>query len=198
MDKSCVSNPTGVVVAGVGGQGVITLSQLILGAAWKSGYFAIQSEVHGMSQRGGSVNAQIIFDKVEVSSPTILEGTASLIIGMEPLEALRYFNLLRKDASVICSTSPVRNMPIYPNLDMLIAELKKIDGTFLVDTDKISEELESKGAGNMVLLGAASKKLPFTEVIWHQTIKDRFAGKEQSIIDKNIEAFNHGKKLYSM
>lgn len=198
MDKSCVSNPTGVVVAGVGGQGVITLSQLILGAAWKSGYFAIQSEVHGMSQRGGSVNAQIIFDKVEVSSPTILEGSASLIIGMEPLEALRYFNLLGKDASVICSTSPVRNMPIYPNLDMLIAELNKIDGTFLVDTDKISEELESKGAGNMVLLGAASKKLPFTEEIWHQTIKDRFAGKEQSIIDKNIEAFNHGKKLYTM
>lgn len=198
MDKSCVSNPTGVVVAGVGGQGVITISQLILGAAWKSGYFAIQSEVHGMSQRGGSVNAQIIFDKAEVSSPTILEGTASLIIGMEPLEALRYFNLLRKEASVICSISPVRNMPIYPSLDMLIVELKKIDGTLLVDTDKISEELGSKGAGNMVLLGAASKKLPFTDEIWYQTIKDRFEGKEQSIVDQNIEAFNHGKKLYNI
>lgn len=195
MDKSCISNPTGVVVAGVGGQGVITISQLILSAAWKSGYFAIQSEVHGMSQRGGSVNAQIIFDKAEVSSPTILEGTASLIIGMEPLEALRYFNLLRKDASVICSTSPVRNMPIYPNLDTLIAELNRIEGTLLLDTDKISEELGNKGAGNMVLLGAASKKLPFTDEIWYQTIKERFAGKDQSVIDKNIEAFNYGKNL---
>lgn len=195
MDKSCISNPTGVVVAGVGGQGVITISQLILSAAWKSGYFAIQSEVHGMSQRGGSVNAQIIFDKAEVSSPTILEGTASLIIGMEPLEALRYFNLLRKDASVICSTSPVRNMPIYPNLDTLIAELNRIEGTLLLDTDKISEELGNKGAGNMVLLGAASKKLPFTDEIWYQTIKERFAGKDQSVIDKNIEAFNYGKNF---
>lgn len=195
MDKSCISNPTGVVVAGVGGQGVITISQLILSAAWKSGYFAIQSEVHGMSQRGGSVNAQIIFDKAEVSSPTILEGTASLIIGMEPLEALRYFNLLRKDASVICSTSPVRNMPIYPNLDTLIAELNRIEGTLLLDTDKISEELGNKGAGNMVLLGAASKKLPFIDEIWYQTIKERFAGKDQAVIDKNIEAFNYGKNL---
>ncbi len=196
MDDKYVSNPTSVVVAGVGGQGVVTLSQLIMGAAWKSGYFAIQSEVHGMSQRGGSVNAHILFDKVEVSSPTILEGSAILLLGMEPLEALRYFNLLAKDAAVICSTSPVRNMPIYPNVDMLISELNKIENTLLIDTDKVSEELSSKGASNMVLLGAASKRLPFTDEIWHQTIKERFAGKDQSVIDKNIEAFNYGKNLH--
>lgn len=195
MNKSYISNPFSVIVAGVGGQGVVTLSQLIMGAAWKSGYYAIQSEVHGMSQRGGSVNAQILFDKVEVSSPTILEGSANLLLGMEPLEALRYFNLLSNDASVICSTSPVRNMPIYPNLDMLIAELNRIEGTLLIDTDKVSEELGNKGAGNIVLLGAASRKLPFTEDVWFQTIKERFAGKEQSVIDKNIEAFNYGKKI---
>lgn len=195
MDKSYISNPTSVVVAGVGGQGVVTLSQLIMGAAWKSGYFAIQSEVHGMSQRGGSVNAQILFDKVEVTSPTILEGSSSLLLGMEPLEALRYFNLLSREASVVCSTSPVRNMPIYPNLDMLIGEIKKIDGALLIDTDKISEELGNKGAGNMVLLGAASNKLPFMDEIWHKTIKERFAGKDQLVIDKNIEAFNYGKNL---
>ncbi|HBM15111.1 MAG TPA: indolepyruvate oxidoreductase [Lentisphaeria bacterium] len=195
MDNVNISKPFSVIIAGVGGQGIVTLSQLVMSAAWKSGYYAIQSEVHGMSQRGGSVNAQILFDKFPVTSPTVLEGTAKLLIGMEPLESLRYFNLLEKNVSVICSSSPVRNMPIYPNVDRLLAEIKKIEDSLIVDTDKISEELGSKGAGNIVLLGAASKKLPFTNEIWYQTIKERFASKEQSIIDKNIEAFNYGRKL---
>jgi indolepyruvate ferredoxin oxidoreductase beta subunit len=195
MDNIYTNAPFSVVVAGVGGQGVVTLSQLLMGAAWKSGFYTIQSEVHGMSQRGGSVNAQILFDKMPVTSPTILEGSARLLIGMEPLESLRYFHLLARDGAVICSTSPVRNMPIYPNVDMLIAEIKKIEDSLVVDTDKISEELGNKGAGNIVLLGAASKKLPFTDEIWHQAIKERFAGKDQAIIDKNIEAFEYGKNL---
>ena len=69
-----VNKPSGVIVAGVGGYGAITVFQLILWAGWKSGYYTLQSEVHGMSQRGGSVNAQILFDKKEVTSPVIMKG----------------------------------------------------------------------------------------------------------------------------
>ena len=102
MDRK-IEKTFGIVVAGVGGQGTITLSQLILGAAWKSGYKALQSEVHGMSQRGGSVNAQILISSNEVSSPVIMEGAGELLIGVEPLETLRYLNLLKKDGITVSS-----------------------------------------------------------------------------------------------
>jgi indolepyruvate ferredoxin oxidoreductase, beta subunit len=189
------NKPSSVIVAGVGGQGAITVSQLILGAAWKTGYYVLQSEVHGMSQRGGSVNAQILFDKKEVTSPVIMEGRGDLLIGLEPLETLRYLSLLDEGASVISSISTVKNMADYPEIGGIIDELKKIPGVLLVDTDKLSVELGNKNAGNMILLGAASKHLPFENNIWYEVIKERFDGKPEELIKKNIEAFERGKRL---
>ncbi len=185
----------GVIIAGVGGQGAVTLSQLVITAAWKSNYNAVQSEVHGMSQRGGSVNAQILISKYPVTSPTILEGTASLLIGMEPLETLRYFNLLAPEAKVITSISPVKNMQNYPDIDEIINEIKKNNNSLLLDTLKISQELNNKGAGNIVLLGVASKSLPFTSEIWKETIINRFQDKAKSVIDANLKAFEYGEHL---
>ncbi len=188
---------TGVIIAGVGGQGAVTLSQLVIAAAWKSHYNAVQSEVHGMSQRGGSVNAQILISKYQVTSPTILEGTASLLIGMEPLETLRYFNLLAPDAKVITSICPVKNMHNYPDIDEILDEIKKINNSLLLDTLKISHELNNKNAGNIVLLGAASKNLPFSSEIWKETIITRFQDKAKSVIDANLKAFEYGEQLNS-
>lgn len=190
-----INKPSGVIVAGVGGQGAITVSQLILGAAWKSGYYTLQSEVHGMSQRGGSVNAQILFDKKEVTSPVIMEGRGDLLIGLEPLETLRYLNLLDEGAFVISSVSPIKNMMTYPEIGKIIAELKKIPGVLLIDTEKLSVELDNKNAGNMILLGVASKHLPFEDNTWYEVINERFEGKSEVLIKKNIEAFEYGKNL---
>jgi len=186
---------TGVIIAGVGGQGAVTLSQLVITAAWKSNYNAVQSEVHGMSQRGGSVNAQILISKYPVTSPTILEGSASLLIGMEPLETLRYFNLLAPEAKVITSICPVKNMQNYPDMNLIISEIKKNSNSLLLDTLKISQELNNKNAGNIVLLGAASKNLPFSSEIWKETIINRFQGKAKSVIDANLTAFEYGEQL---
>ena len=193
--KNRLNRPFGVIVAGVGGQGAITLAQLVLGAAWKSGFFVHQSEVHGMSQRGGSVNAHILFDKKEVSSPVVMEGAGNLLIGMEPLETLRYLSLLRKDAEVVSSVIPIKNMAEYPDVDKILSELKSVPGVTLVDTDKYSKELSNKKAGNIILLGIASKHMPISKKMWHEVIKERFEGKGEKIIDKNIEAFEFGRKI---
>ncbi len=185
----------GVVVAGVGGQGAITVAQLVLGAAWKAGYHTIQSEVHGMSQRGGSVNAQILFSKVPVTSPILMEGTGDVLLGIEPLETLRYLNLMSEDALVASSLNPVINMSQYPDVETVISEVKKVDGVVAIDTEAVAKELENRHAGNVVLLGAASKKMPFSDDIWEQVFTERFKSKGDAVIQKNLDAFRYGQKL---
>lgn len=184
-----------VVVAGVGGQGAITVAQLVLGAAWKAGYQTLQSEVHGMSQRGGSVNAQILFSKNPVTSPVLLEGTGDVLLGIEPLETLRYLNLMNKDALVVSSLEPVVNMSNYPAIEKIIAEVKSISGCVTVDTAKVAQELKNKHAGNVVLLGVASKRMPFSNEIWEQVFNERFGSKGEEVVKKNLEAFYYGQKL---
>ena len=191
------NNPYGVVVAGVGGQGAITIAQLILGAAWKAGYYVIQSEVHGMSQRGGSVSAQIIFDKKEVSSPVVMEGSGDVLIGIEPLETLRYVGLMNKNAFIVSSTSTVKNMSQYPNEKELLSQFDQIDNSTLVDTEKYSKELKNRHAGNIILLGIASKHLPISKETWHEVMRERFAAKGETVIQKNIDAFEFGEKLFN-
>lgn len=185
----------GVIVAGVGGQGAITVAQLVLGAAWKSKYHVLQSEVHGMSQRGGAVNAQVLFDTEEVTSPIVMDGAAEYLVAMEPLEALRYLPLMNKDAVMIVSTVPVVNMANYPELSTIIKELESIPGIILVDTDKYSKELNYRNAGNMVLLGRLSKSLPFSYEIWKETLAERFKDKGEKVIAQNLQAFDVGRAL---
>jgi len=185
----------GVVVAGVGGQGAITIAQLILGAAWMNDLSAMQSEVHGMSQRGGEVSAQILFSKHPVSSPTIETGNADLLIGLEPLETLRYLNYLKNDAHALSSSVPLINMDNYPEPQKLLALLKKTDGILLVDTDALASELHFAQAGNIALLGAASVFMPIDAGIWGKTIRERFKSKGEKVLEKNMLAFNRGREL---
>ena len=185
----------GVIVSGVGGQGAITLAQLLLGAAWKAGLYTMQSEVHGMSQRGGSVNAQILMSKSKVTSPLILEGDADLLISMEPLETLRYINMMRFDSTIITSTDPVINMDSYPKKELILNSLSEITNVIKVDTLEHGKTLGFKQAGNMTLLGIASKYLPVDIKIWPVIISERFGHKGSKVIDKNIEAFNYGRNL---
>ena len=194
MEK-LIKRPYGVIVAGVGGQGAITLAQLILVAAWKSGYFVHQAEVHGMSQRGGSVNAHVLFDTKEVSSPVVMQGSGDLLIGMEPLETLRYLYLLGKDACVISSVVPIKNMTEYPDTEKVLTELKATSGITLVEIDKHSKTLNNEKAGNMILLGIASKHLPVRSDIWEKVIYERFKQKGEEVVYKNIEAFGFGREL---
>jgi indolepyruvate ferredoxin oxidoreductase beta subunit len=190
-----MNKAAGVIVAGVGGQGALTIAQLILGAAWKSKFHVLQSEIHGMSQRGGAVNAHILFDTEPVTSPVVMDGDAEFFVGMEPLEALRYLPLMNKNAVMIVSTVPVKNMDNYPELETILSELRNIPGVILIDTDKFAKELNYRNAGNMILLGAISKYLPFADSVWSETVRERFLDKGERVIEQNMTAFNFGKKL---
>lgn len=185
----------GVIVAGVGGQGVLTVARLILEAAWRSGFYAIQSEVHGMSQRGGAVNAQVLFDQEKVTSPLILEGSAELILGLEPLEALRYVPFLKDQGAMVVSSVPVKTIENYPDEKEICTELENITGTVLINTDEHTKKLKHRHAGNILLLGAASSFLPINVDVWKEIIAERFRSKTEKVIQKNIEAFEYGIKL---
>ncbi len=190
-----LKGPFGVVIAGVGGQGALTIAQLVLGAAWKSGYHVLQSEVHGMSQRGGAVNAHVVFDTKEVTGPILMEGTGDVLLGIEPLECLRYLSLLKKDAAIVVSKEPVKTIPNYPNEDELFGELNKIKNISIVDTKEHAKTLNHRHAGNVILLGMASKYMPIDLEIWKNVISERFQAKGEKIIEKNIEAFEFGRNL---
>ncbi|MBL6989512.1 MAG: 2-oxoacid:acceptor oxidoreductase family protein [Bacteriovoracaceae bacterium] len=184
-----------VVIGGVGGQGALTIAQLVLGAAWKADYFTIQSEVHGMSQRGGAVNAQVIFDSRPVTSPVVTQGGGDLLIGLEPLEAMRYLGMIKKDGAIFVSKSPIKNMDTYPDESELFAKLSSVENVKLVDTALFAKQLGYSQAGNMILLGLASTKMPFELSLWEDVIAERFKHKGEKIISNNMKAFTLGRNL---
>jgi indolepyruvate ferredoxin oxidoreductase beta subunit len=184
-----------VIVAGVGGQGAITLAQLILGAAHHNGYNALQSEVHGMSQRGGAVNAHVVFSAKPVYSPVVMEGDGDLLLALEPLETLRYLPNLKKNAKIIVGMEPIVNMDNYPAMTELKAALSALEGVQLIDVEEQARTIGNRRGGNMVLLGAAAGHMPISKEVWHQAISERFDSKGADVVAKNIEAFGLGLKL---
>lgn len=185
----------GIVLSGVGGQGVLSLAQIVLEALRRSGLHALQSEIHGMSQRGGSVHAMVCFSQVPLTSPIIDEGSADLLIALEPLEALRYVSMLRMDGHLVVSEEPQMNMEAYPPIDDVYAALKAVRGAHLIDTEDLARRLKHKQAGGMALLGMASKFLPVTNEVWFEVIRQRFEAKGAAVTEKNIEAFQAGRGL---
>jgi len=185
----------GIVLSGVGGQGVLSLAQIVLEALRRSGLHALQSEIHGMSQRGGSVHAMVCFSDVPLTSPIIDEGCADLLIALEPLEALRYISMLRMNGHLVVSEEPQVNMEGYPPIDDIYAALKAVRGAHLIDTEDLARKLSHKQAGGMALLGMASKFLPVTDEVWFDVIRQRFEAKGARVTEKNIEAFNAGRGL---
>ena len=174
----------GIVLSGVGGQGVLSLAQIVLEALRRSGLHALQSEIHGMSQRGGSVHAMVCFSQVPLTSPIIDEGCADLLIALEPLEALRYVSMLRMNGHLVVSEEPQMNMEGYPPIDDVYAALKAVRGAHLIDTEDLARKLNHKQAGGMALLGMASTFLPVTEDIWQSVITQRFEGKGPRVTER--------------
>lgn len=185
----------GIVLSGVGGQGVLSLAQIVLEALRRSGLHALQSEIHGMSQRGGSVHAQVCFAEMPLTSPILDEGGADLLIALEPLEALRYVGMLRLDGHAVVSEEPQADMEGYPPLDDVYAALKAVRGTQLLDTEDLARRLSHRQAGGMALLGMASRYLPVDLDTWRAVITQRFEAKGARVTEKNLEAFEAGRGL---
>ncbi len=152
-----------------------------------------QSEVHGMSQRGGAVLSHIRISSEEVHSVLIPQGKANALLSIEPMEALRYLPMLNKDGWLVTNTSPYK-IPNYPDLDKLYAELEAFPNHILIDADKIAKGVGTKKAANIVILGAASLHLSMEPKMIEEGIKAIFSGKGDKIVQLNIDAFNAGRE----
>ena len=186
-----------IILSGVGGQGILSIAAIIDIAALENGLNIKQSEVHGMSQRGGAVQSHVRISDKEIFSDLIPMGKADVIISVEPMELLRYIPFLKKKGVLITDSNPFVNIINYPELEDLYKEIKSHSNTILVDAKKIAKDLGNSRATNIVLLGAASSILPLSNESLKKAIKTLFERKGERVVQKNIEAFEIGKELAS-
>ena len=185
-----------IILSGVGGQGILTITSVIGLAAMNSGLRLKQSEVHGMSQRGGDVQSHLRISDGTIFSDLIPMGECDIIISVEPMEALRYIPWLSKNGWVITNAVPFENIPDYPPISDIISELEKIENHIIIDAGEVASRINSPLSGNIVVLGAAS---PYLEVVSSSSLEDAirlfFSTKGEDIVEKNILAFNEGKRI---
>ncbi len=209
---------TDIILAGVGGQGILSIAAILGRAALNENLYIKQAEVHGMSQRGGDVQSNLRISDKPVASDLIPLGQSDLIISLEPMEALRYVEYLGPEGRIVTNTTPFVNIPNYPDLEAMIAalhgrhtvchvglphlpicciDLPHLHGRHNVvafDVDKLAREKATPRASNMALLGAASPFVCLEAEKIRQAIADVFTPKGEEIIEMNIKAFNAGRK----
>jgi len=182
-----------VILAGVGGQGVLSVASIIAQAAMSEGLEVRQSEVHGMAQRGGQVMSHMRISDKKIAGDLVPRGGADLIVAMEPLEGLRYLSYLKPNGILVTSSEPFVNMPNYPEKDELISSIKRLPKWQLIQTAALAKEAGLSKAGNMVMVGAASRFLPLKTQSLENTINDVFAKKDSSITGANAKAYKLGQ-----
>jgi indolepyruvate ferredoxin oxidoreductase beta subunit len=184
-----------IILAGVGGQGILSIAAIIGLAAVNTGLFLKQAEVHGMSQRGGAVYSNLRLSDNEIASDLIPDGKADMILSLEPMESLRYLPKLAKHGWLITNFKPYINIPNYPAIESIINEIEKQPFHLVINANDIAKEVGSNRAANMVILGAAA---PFLEIDYNkleEAIIQTFGKKGQGVVDINLKAMNAGRKL---
>jgi indolepyruvate ferredoxin oxidoreductase beta subunit len=182
-----------VILAGVGGQGVLSVAAIIALGAMKDGLSVRQSEVHGMAQRGGAVQAHLrLADRVIVSD-LIGKAGADMILSMEPMESLRYLEYLRAEGVLVSSADPVKNIPNYPELEGIYAGIRSLPSSLLIGSADLAREAGSARASNLVMVGAASLYLPLREESLLAAVEELFSRKGKKVVEANIRAFELGR-----
>ena len=184
-----------IILAGVGGQGIISIAAVIGYAALQEGLFLKQSEVHGMSVRGGDVQSNLRISDKEIASDLIPCGKADLIISVEPLESLRYLPYLSPDGWVITSIKPFVNIPEYPEMEKIMHEIQKLPHHVALDAEEMAKEAGSTKVANTVILGAASPFLGMDYSKLEDAIRFIFRQKGDEIIQLNLKALKAGREL---
>jgi indolepyruvate ferredoxin oxidoreductase beta subunit len=183
-----------IILAGVGGQGILSIAYVIDNAALADGLFFKQAEVHGMAQRGGAVQSHMRLSDGTIWSDLIPKGEADMVLSVEPLEALRYFDYLKPDGIVVTSSTPFKNIPDYPDVDKVLAAVRAVPRSVVVDSEKLAKEAGTVKAQNIVLLGAAAGFLILKEASLRATIETLFRGRGTPVLEANLKAFELGKK----
>jgi indolepyruvate ferredoxin oxidoreductase beta subunit len=184
-----------IILSGVGGQGILSIAATIGLAAVANDLFLKQSEVHGMSQRGGDVQSHLRISGKPVASDLIPYGKADLIISVEPMESLRYLPWLSEKGWLVTNSNPFINIPDYPSLDEILKEIKKIENHIIIDADEIAKKAGSARSGNIVILGAASHYIDMPFESLEDAIRKLFGRKGDHVVETNLKALRAGKEF---
>ena len=183
-----------IVLAGVGGQGILSIAAIIDRMALKQGLNLKQAEVHGMAQRGGAVQSNLRLSDRPVASDLIPRGQADLLLSVEPMETLRYIDFLAKDGALVSSASPFVNISDYPKIEKVLEALRAVERHVLIDTRALAKEAGNARVENTVMLGAASPFLPLDADRLRDEVGEVFAGKGERIVEVNRKAFTLGRE----
>lgn len=183
-----------ILLCGVGGQGVLSIAAVIASSAMSEGFNVRQSEVHGMSQRGGGVHAHLRISDSDIASDLIPAGQADMILSMEPLESLRYIDWLKKDGAIITAKAPFVNIPNYPDVEKVYTSIRAASSKAkIVDSANLAKEAGNARSENMVLVGAALENIPVSKKAVEDGIKARFAKKDPRLVEINVKAVELGE-----
>lgn len=182
-----------IVLAGVGGQGILTIAHLIDSVAIQTGIHFKQAEVHGMSQRGGAVYSHLRLSSTPIFSDLIPEGQADLIVSMEPLEVGRYLTYLKTESgTIIANRVPIKNIPNYPaeaDIDKALWELPRVT---LLDANALATHIGMPKASNVALVGATIPWLPFTLEQISEGVRGLLGRKGAKVVDGNLAVLKLG------
>ena len=187
---------TNVLISGVGGQGTILASNVLADVALRSGLDVKQSEVHGMSQRGGNVVSMVRFGE-RVASPLVAQGEADILLAFEEMEALRYIAWLRPAGRALINRQTINPAPVNAGLAQYPAEIEKTlraahPGTLFIDATRIAIEMGNVRVANVILLGAMSLSLGFPLGTWDAALRGSVPPKAA---DLNLRAFRRGQEI---
>jgi indolepyruvate ferredoxin oxidoreductase beta subunit len=185
---------TDIILCGVGGQGILSIATIIGEAAMNENLYIKQAEVHGMSQRGGDVQSNLRISSDPIHSDLIPKGGADVIISMEPMEALRYLPYLKKDGWIITSATPFVNIPNYPDMAVIEADLKKLPHVISINIEQMAKDNGVPRSANVILLGAAQKALGIEYEKLEDAIRRVFGRKGEAIVEANIKALALGRE----
>mgnify|MGYP001195939517 FL=1 len=192
-----MSEVKNILLVGVGGQGVLTASEILSEALMLEGFDVKKAEVHGMSQRGGSVNSHLRYGE-KVFSPLIEEGKADMIFSFELVEAMRFSKYLKEEGFIVCSNEKIVPNSVYFSGIKYpkdpAAVLKEAFGKkfYLIDAVQIAEELGNIRFANVVLLGTVSHLMKISDKSMKEAIRNMVPAKT---VDGNLKAFERGKEL---
>ncbi len=184
---------TNIILCGVGGQGILSISVVVDMAALEQGWHFKQAEVHGMSQRGGEVISHLRYADHPLHSDLVPRGAGTLVLSVEPLESLRYVDYLGPDGAVVSSVDPFVNVPNYPELGKVLDAISSLKTHVLIPAEGLAREAGTAKAANMVLLGAATPWLGIKDSVLEGCINQLFARKGEKVQKTNIDAFRAGK-----
>lgn len=186
---------TDIILAGVGGQGILTIATIIGYAAIKADLNLKQAEVHGMSQRGGDVQSHLRISDREIFSDLIPYNQADMILSVEPMESLRYIPYLSEKGWLITNDKPVLNIPNYPDLEKVFSEIGLIENSLLINADDLAKQIDAPRSMNIIMLGAASNHIDIPYEYFCEGIKTIFSRKGENIIEQNLRALETGKNF---